>query len=123
MPAMQVIFEGVDPATQQPTTLAVGGALTAPQPCPDTLHLRVLLDHSVLEVFTAGGEVLTTRVYRGSPPPEQQQDAGIDFVAYGGAAAIARLEAHEMGSMWKEDAVAAGQALSRAGSGLHISRL
>jgi hypothetical protein len=120
---VQVIFEGVDPATQQPIAKAVGGVLSAPQASADTLHLRVLLDHSVLEVFTAGGEVLTTRVYRGSPPPEQQQDAGIDFVAYGGSATITRLEAHEMGSMWKDDAVADGKSLSMPGSSLHISRL
>ncbi len=96
-PCLKVIFEGVDPATLEfsmsaPTARAVGGQLATQPP------------------FTAGGEVLTTRVYRGSPPPEQQQDAGIDFVAYGGAAAIARLEAHEMGSMWKAQAGGKGAA-------------
>jgi beta-fructofuranosidase len=106
-----VVFEGVDPATLEfsmsaPTARAVGGQLAAP-PQPGLLHLRVLLDHSCLEAFTAGGEVLTTRVYRGSPPPEQAGDAGLDFVAYGGGATLARLEAHEMGGMWREGARAA----------------
>jgi hypothetical protein len=103
-----------------PTARAVGGQLAAPQQQPGLLRLRVLLDHSCLEVFTAGGEVLTTRVYRGSPPPGQAGDAGLDFVAYGGAAALARLEAHEMGSMFKEQAAGAwaGAAAGAAAGGM-----
>ncbi len=49
--------------------------------------MRVLVDHSCVEVYLSSGEVLSTRVYRGHPPHEA--DAGIDFVAYGG---IARVE-------------------------------
>lgn len=46
--------------------------------------MRVLVDHSCVEVYLSSGEVLSTRVYRGSPP--HGSDAGIDFVAYGGVA-------------------------------------
>ena len=38
-----------------PTELAAG---------TDTCHLRVLMDHSCIEVFTGTGEVLSTRIYR-----------------------------------------------------------
>ena len=51
------------------------------------LQMRVLVDHSCVEVYLSSGEVLSTRVYRGHPP--HGSDAGIDFVAYGG---IARAE-------------------------------
>lgn len=51
-----------------------------------TLQMRVLLDHSCVEVYLSSGEVLSTRVYRGHPP--HGSDAGIDFVAYGGTARV-----------------------------------
>jgi Glycosyl hydrolases family 32 C terminal len=41
-----------------PTELAAG---------TDTCHLRVLMDHSCIEVFTGTGEVLSTRIYRCAP--------------------------------------------------------
>jgi len=49
----------------------VGGRLERPPACASgapVLKLRLLLDGSSLEVFTGGGEVLSTRVYRGEPP-------------------------------------------------------
>ena len=58
--------------------------------------MRVLLDHSACEVYLGTGAVLSTRVYRGTPPPGA--DAGVDLVAYGGAAVAVLVEAHEMGT-------------------------
>ncbi|PSC75140.1 Arabinanase levansucrase invertase [Micractinium conductrix] len=47
----------------------VGGTLTAPAADAEgRVRLRVLLDGSALEVYTGSGEVLSTRVYRGTPP-------------------------------------------------------
>ncbi|GMH42910.1 hypothetical protein BSKO_10832 [Bryopsis sp. KO-2023] len=65
----------------------------------DPLEIRILLDHSALEIYTGTGEVLSTRVYRGRPPPGA--DSGIDFLACGGIARLARVWAFEMGSIWK----------------------
>ena len=59
-------------------------------------QMRILLDHSCVEVFLSTGEVLATRVYRGRPP--LGADAGLDLVAFGGVARVERLEAWEMGA-------------------------
>ena len=48
--------------------------------------MRVLIDHSCLEIYLSSGEVLSTRVYRGQQPADS--DAGIDFVAFGGSARV-----------------------------------
>lgn len=77
----------------------VGGAIDIKPGEP--LELRILIDHSCIEVFCGGGEVLSTRVYRGIPPIGA--DAGIDFVAYGGFARLARVMAFEMNPIWKSD--------------------
>ncbi|KAK9807040.1 hypothetical protein WJX72_011542 [[Myrmecia] bisecta] len=63
-----------------------------------SVRMRVLMDHSVLEAFLDSGEVLTTRVYRHDPHGER--DKGLYLVALGGAAVVRDLEAHEMGSIW-----------------------
>lgn len=57
------------------------------------MQMRVLVDHSCVEVYLSSGEVLSTRIYRGQPP--HGSDAGIDFVAYGGTA---RVEVRSMAS-------------------------
>lgn len=59
------------------TDVRIGGALDLKP--GDPLELRILLDNSCLEIFTGTGEVLTTRVYRGQPPPGA--DAGIVYHA------------------------------------------
>jgi len=66
---------------------------------------------SVLEIFTGTGEVLSTRVYRGSPP-HGHADAGIEFVALDGEATLERVAAYEMASIWDRAAqqAAAGAA-------------
>lgn len=66
----------------------------------DLLHLRVLVDHSCIEVFTGTGEVLSTRIYRGKSPDEEQ--SGIDFMAFGGTAVLERVSAYGVGSAWAE---------------------
>ncbi|CAG9465064.1 unnamed protein product [Pedinophyceae sp. YPF-701] len=74
---------------------------------PDDLTLRVLIDHSCVEVFTSTGEVLSTRVYRGKPPadaPAKTLPCGIELVSYGGAATIERAVAFEMSSIWEPGA-------------------
>ena len=35
------------------------------------LQMRIMLDHSCVEIFMASGEVLSTRIYRGSIPPDE----------------------------------------------------
>ena len=68
----------------------------------EALHLRIILDHSSLEIFTGSGEVLSTRVYRGAPL--DREDSGLDLVSFGGASNVLSAEVYEMQSIWKEDA-------------------
>lgn len=93
----------------------IGGPVDlGPPGAPVTL--RVLLDHSSCEAFLlTSGAVLSTRLYRGSPPPGA--DAGVDLVAYGGAATVTRVDAWEMGTA---DVAAGGVAAAAmpAGEGL-----
>ena len=124
----------------------------------DTLALRILLDHSLLEVFTGSGQVrrpqagaqrlcilqvhtllrapachmasivsaavgdvhcharvtgskflwlqvITTRVYRGAPP--SNNDCGLDFLSFGGSAELSVMNAWEMRSIWDTSVVCA----------------
>ena len=64
----------------RPVTSGSCGAVLLPA------QMRVLVDHSCVEVYLSSGEVLSTRVYRGQPP--HGSDAGIDFVSYGGTARV-----------------------------------
>jgi hypothetical protein len=70
------------------------------------LHLRILVDHSCVEVYTGTGETLSTRIYRGQAP-EGATDAGISLLAFGGTALVRRCSCYEMGSAWEHPAVAA----------------
>ena len=89
---------GNDAAAAPPPTggqRRIGGPVDlGPEGSPVTM--RVLLDHSACEVFLSTGEVLSTRIYRGTPPPGA--DAGVDLVSYGGVAVASRVEAFEMGT-------------------------
>lgn len=85
---------------QQQEPRRVGGPLAMQE--DDVLHLRILIDHSCVEVFTGTGEVLSTRIYRGRAP--DPNNPGIDFVSFGGQAVIDNLEAYEMHSCWKHKA-------------------
>lgn len=69
------------------------------------LHLRILVDHSCVEVYTGTGETLSTRIYRGQAP-EGATDAGISFLAFGGTALVRRCSCYEMGSAWEHPSVA-----------------
>eukprot|EP00892_Ulva_mutabilis_P009472 jgi/Ulvmu1/6898/UM031_0104.1 len=98
---LEVVFEGLDPQTKAfsltaPTARRVGGRLE-PRGL-DTLALRCLLDHSLLEVFCGTGQVITTRVYRGEPPAAE--DIGIDFLSLGGATELRQMKAWEVGCIW-----------------------
>ncbi|KAL3140314.1 hypothetical protein ABBQ38_004579 [Trebouxia sp. C0009 RCD-2024] len=65
------------------------------------VRMRILLDHSCVEVYLGTGEVLSTRIYRGHPP--EDADAGISFVSYGGTAHVKRCNAWTVKSIWKRD--------------------
>jgi hypothetical protein len=89
------------------------------------LGLRLLLDHSLVEVFTSTGEVLSGRAYRGDGPPLDRDrpadDPSSAAPAYGavelrtwGGCQPAAAAAYEMGSIWRpreaEDVAAVGEA-------------
>jgi len=62
----------------------------------DKLDLRILVDHSIVEVFAANGErVLTDLVY-----PAMDSD-GIALFADGGTAQVQKLVVHQMRSIWR----------------------
>lgn len=95
-----------------------GGVLDLAPGSP--LGLRILLDASCLEIFTSTGQVLTTRVYRGTPPSLRTEgdaacppddslddedhvrgvDPGIEFFAFGGSCTLDSLDVWEMEAAW-----------------------
>lgn len=88
------------PCRQHPCLRRVGGKLQRPPLPGRPLHLRVLLDYSLLEVYTGGGEVLSTRVYRGSG--EAGSGCGLEIVSYGGDTLLLEGTAgYEMGTIWQ----------------------
>lgn len=103
---LQAVFEqsGTELATSSDispddgTLRFVGGQTQLEQGC--NVHLRVLQDHSCLEVFAGTGEVLSTRIYRGDLPEGADN---ISFVSFGGPAVVQHVEYHEMGSIWRDD--------------------
>lgn len=102
---LEVVFEALDPETLQfslsaPNARRIGGKIE--HRSGEKLHLRVLLDHSLLEIFTGNGQTLTTRVYRNCP---LGTDPGIDFLSIGGMAKV-NLAAWEMSTIWQEPQVA-----------------
>lgn len=101
---LEVVFEAVDPETMEfcinsSSSHRVGGIIDFQPGTP--LCLRILIDHSVLEVFTGSGEVLSTRVYRGEPPCTP--DEGVEFVSFGGTANLVEVEAYEMDSIFSSE--------------------
>jgi len=84
------------PAHAEPRRVGGPLAMTSTQ----TLHLRIFVDHSSIEVFTGTGECLSTRIYRGRGP--NPNDPGIEFVSFGGQATVDACECYEMISCWKE---------------------
>ena len=89
---------GDEPAAPPPEPRRVGGGLRMNP--SDKLHLRIIVDHSCIEVFAGTGEVLSTRIYRGRSP--SIDESGIDFVAFGGAALLKSVEAYEVRSAWSD---------------------
>lgn len=103
--AFQVVApDNLDPMsmTFDPTKSVkeIGGPIFLP-PGGDSLTLRILIDHSLVEVFTELGQTLTTRVYRAGPP--DQADQRLFLVSIGGASKATDIEIHEMGSIWTEE--------------------
>jgi hypothetical protein len=115
--------------THQQLPRRCGGRLRWLEPGAAALTLRVLLDHSLVEVFTSTGEVLSTRVYRdggGCTAPVSQQlpqgastdesssaaaakDGGaIELLVFGGGGgggggvedSVAAVRAWEVGTIW-----------------------
>lgn len=73
------------------------------------VHLRILVDHSAVEVFTGAGEALTTRVYRGEAP--QGVTTSPVLVSHGGITSVRSLRGHDMGSIWlRQEDIPAGAA-------------
>jgi hypothetical protein len=70
-----------------------------------SLSLRMLLDGSLLEVFTDGGEALATRVYRTSSTAASvpSSSSKLQVAAFGGAAQLCSCRVWEMESCWAED--------------------
>ena len=60
--------------------------------------MRVLLDHSCVEVFLSTGEVLSTRIYRGEP---SEPEPSIEFISFGGSAHVSKVEAWEVSTIWQ----------------------
>ncbi len=61
----------------------------------EPLKLRVLLDHSAIEVFAADGVPLTSRIY-----PSRPDSLGVGVLAEGGMARLQALEGWPMRSIW-----------------------
>ena len=79
---------------------SIGGPISLP-PNGDSLKLRLLIDHSLVEVFTGIGQTLTTRVYRASPP--ETADQRLHLFSLGGASKATGVEIHKMGSIWSKE--------------------
>eukprot|EP00877_Chromochloris_zofingiensis_P013104 jgi/Chrzof1/8047/UNPLg00092.t1 len=77
-----------------------GGVLQL-APGQTKLTLRVLIDHSCVEVFTCTGQVLGTRVYRGNP--SANTPSNLELVAFGGNCELVSGGAWEMCSMWAQE--------------------
>ena len=60
--------------------------------------MRILLDHSCVEIFLSTGEVLSTRIYRGQPTGPEP---GLELIAFGGSARVQHIEAWHVASIWK----------------------
>ncbi|KAK9811292.1 hypothetical protein WJX72_001259 [[Myrmecia] bisecta] len=65
----------------------------------DAIQLRILIDGSVVEVFTDAGVILTTRIYRGAPPAGETS-SGLGFISVGGSVTLAEAEVWEMEDCW-----------------------
>ena len=61
----------------------------------EPLQLRVFIDRSVVEVFVNGKQCVAVRVY-----PEREDSLGVSLRAQGQAAALNRLDAWQMASVW-----------------------
>jgi len=85
----------------------VGGRRLQGMRTGDALHLRVLLDWSVLEVFTGSGQALATRAYLlpAADAAEVEADGGvtIELWAMGEGGAVVTAAVHQMGSAFEDE--------------------
>lgn len=82
------------------TVKSIGGPIQLPGD-GNSLTLRILIDHSLVEVFTEMGQTLTTRVYKASPPPPA--DERLFFFSLGGSSKATDVTSHPMGSIWTKE--------------------
>ena len=64
-----------------------------------SLKVRLLLDHSCVEVFTEFGQSLSTRIYRADSP--QGADERLHVFSMAGPAKASSISVHTMRSIWK----------------------
>jgi len=77
----------------------IGGPIVLP-PDGQSLQLRILIDHSLVEVFTEFGQTLTTRVYRAGA--SDAADRKLHLFSLGGDSRVSDIEVHEMRSIWSK---------------------
>lgn len=87
--------------------LISGPARAKPAPPPSLHTWPSTLTLPPCSGLPSSPQVLSTRIYRGQPPPGA--DSGIEFVSFGGVATLVHVEAHEMGSAWETAAAAAAK--------------
>lgn len=69
----------------------------------EALRLHIFIDASTLEIFTGTGHTLTTRVYRGHPPPNGMNPK-IHVLSPNGGCTVEALDAWELSHGWLSDA-------------------
>jgi sucrose-6-phosphate hydrolase SacC (GH32 family) len=77
----------------------IGGPVVLP-PNGKSLQLRILIDHSLVEVFTEFGQTLTTRVYRAEPPEEA--DRRLHLFSLQGDSSVSEVEVYKLRSIWSK---------------------
>ena len=92
---MQIDVSGSSLRNDVRARTAETGPLTLTKEEP--LHLRVFIDHSIVEVFANGRQCLSVRAY-----PERPDSTGVSLFARGGKARLLSLSAWHMRSIWPE---------------------
>ncbi|KAI3425312.1 hypothetical protein D9Q98_009077 [Chlorella vulgaris] len=111
--AAAVGVAAVEEAAAPAAARRLGGPLAAPAAdSSGQVQLRIVLDGSAVEVYTGTGEVLSTRVYRGTAPISDgscsaaASHSTVWVAAVGGTAKLESGEAWELRSCWRDDEAA-----------------